>query len=70
MSSLVEIGSVDAEKKNFFCKLVFSLFSYCFPLEKGLAFPLSQVETPLPKDALCQVWLNFADAVALEKFFF
>ena len=68
---LVEIGSVDVEKKNFFCKLVFSLYHYCLPLGKGLGLShLNKVESPLPKDALCQVWLNFADAVALEKFFF
>ena len=39
---------------------VFSLFRYYPPLEKGGALHLNKLESPLPKDALCQVWLKLA----------
>ena len=39
---------------------VFSLFLYYLHLEKGLALHLSKLESPTPKDALCQVWLKLA----------
>ena len=39
---------------------VFSLFRNYFPLEKGKALHLNKLEFPLPKDALCQVWLKLA----------
>ena len=39
---------------------VFSLFRYYLPLEKGGALHLNKLESPLPKDALCQVWLKLA----------
>ena len=35
-------------------------FCYYLPLEKGVALYLSKLESPLPKDALCQVWLKLA----------
>ena len=35
---------------------VFLLFSNHLPLEKGGALHLNKLESPLPKDALCQVW--------------
>ena len=39
---------------------VFSLFCYYLPLEKGGALHLNKLESPSPKDALCQVWLKLA----------
>ena len=39
---------------------VFSLFRNYLPLEKGGALPLKKLESILPKDALCQVWLKSA----------
>ena len=39
---------------------VFSLFRYYLPLEKGGALHLNKLESPLPKDALFQVWLKLA----------
>ena len=39
---------------------VFSLFRSYLPLEKGGAFHLNKLESPSPKDALCQVWLKLA----------
>ena len=57
--SLVEIGSVVLEKKIFFNFVnVFLLIRNYLPLEKGGALHLNKVESPSPKDALCQVWLK------------
>ena len=39
---------------------VFSLFRNYLPLEKGGALHLKKLESPSPKDALCQVWLKLA----------
>ena len=39
---------------------VFSLIRNYLPLEKGGALHLNKLESPLPKDALCQVWLKLA----------
>ena len=39
---------------------VFSLFRNYLPLEKGGALQLNKLESPLPRDALCQVWLKLA----------
>ena len=43
---------------NFFT--VFGLFHNYLPLEKGRALQLNKLESPLPKDALCQIWLKLA----------
>ena len=40
--------------------LYFSLFCNYLPLEKNAALHLNKLESPLPKDALCQVWLKLA----------
>ena len=44
--------------------LILSMFFHYFcnylPLEKGGALHLNKLESPSPKDALCQVWLNLA----------
>jgi hypothetical protein len=37
---------------------VFLLFCYYLPLEKGYPLPLKKLESPSPKDNLCQLWLN------------
>ena len=39
---------------------LFSLFLNYLPLEKGGALHLEKLESPSPKDALCQVWLKLA----------
>ena len=39
---------------------VLSLFRNYLPLEKGGALHLNKLESPLPKDALCYVWLKLA----------
>ena len=39
---------------------VFSQFIYYLPLEKDRALHLNKIESPSPKDALCQVWLKLA----------
>ena len=39
---------------------VFSLFRNYLPLEKSGALHLNKLESPSPKDALCQVWLKLA----------
>jgi len=39
---------------------VLMLFRNYLPLEKGGALHLNNLESPLPKDALCQVWFKLA----------
>ena len=39
---------------------VFMLFRNCLALEKGGALHLNKLESPSPKDAVCQVWLKLA----------
>jgi hypothetical protein len=39
---------------------VFLLFCYYLPLERGNPLHLNKLESPLPKDDLCQVWLKLA----------
>ena len=39
---------------------VFLLYRYYLSLEKGRALHLNKLESPSPKDALCQVWLKLA----------
>ena len=39
---------------------VFLLFRYYLPLERGYPLLLNKFKFPLPKDALCQVWLKLA----------
>ena len=61
MPSLVENGSVVLEKKIFFNFVnVFLLLLNYLPLEKGGALHLIKLKSPLPKDALSQVWLKLA----------
>ena len=39
---------------------VFSLFCNYLTVEEGMALCLNKLESPSPKDALCQVWLKLA----------
>ena len=50
---------------QWFCRKIFkyfvnefSLFLYYLPFERCVALHLNKLESPLPKDALCQVWLK------------
>jgi hypothetical protein len=36
----------------------FLLFRYYLPFERGYPLPLNKLESPWPKDDLCQVWLK------------
>ena len=47
---------------------VFSLFRNYLPLEKGRAHHLNKLESPSPKDALCQVWLKLAQWFQKRRF--
>ena len=55
--TLVKIGPVvlkeDFQKSSMY-------FSYYLPLENSEGLHLNKLESPSPKDALCQVWLKFA----------
>jgi hypothetical protein len=56
---MIEIGGLVLEKKIFKKEFsVFLLFCYYLPLEKGNPFHLNNLESPHPKDDLCQVWLT------------
>ena len=46
---------------------VILLFRNYLPLEKGVALHLDKTESPLPKDALCQVWLKLAHGSGEEN---
>ena len=48
---------------------VFSLFHNYLPLEKAGALYLNKLESPSPKDALCQVWLKLAQWFWRRRFF-
>ena len=48
---------------------VFSLFRNYLPLEKGRALHLNKLESPSPKDALCQVWFQLAQWFWRRRFF-
>ena len=57
MPSLVEIGPVVLEKKIFKrCQFIF-INSQLSPLWEGRGI-LFELESPSPKDTLCQFWLN------------
>ena len=56
MPSLIEIGLL-VLKKIF---KIFSVFCNYLPLEKSNPLRFNNLESPLPKDDLCQVWLKLA----------
>ena len=47
---------------------IFSLFCNYFPLEKGVVLHLNKLESPLPNDALCLVWLKLANWFLRRRF--
>ena len=48
------------EKIFFNFVYVFLIFCNYLPLEKGVVLHLNNLESPSPKDAVCQVWLKLA----------
>ena len=48
---------------------VFLLFPNYLPFEKGVALHLNKLESPSPKNALCQVWLKLAQWLRRRRFF-
>ena len=50
--------SGSGEEDFLISSMFFSLFRNYLPLEKGGALYLNKLESPSPKDALCQVWLK------------
>ena len=67
--SLVEIGPVVLEKIFFTFVSVFSLFRNYLPFDKGGALHLNKLESPSPKDALCQVGMKLALWFWRRRFF-
>ena len=59
--------SGSGEKDFFNFVNAFSLFRNYLPLEKGGTLHLNKLESPLPKDALCQFWLKLAQWFWREK---
>ena len=58
VSSLVQIGHVNLEKINVYCRQCI-LPNYHL-LQNGMALDLNNCEFPLFKDAFCQVWFKLA----------
>ena len=57
---LVKVGPVILEKKIFeFRQCIFAILLF-FPFGKGRVFYLNKLDSPSPKDALCQLWSKFA----------
>ena len=55
------------EEDFFYSVNVFSLFRHYLPLKKDRALHLNKLESPSPKDALCQLSLVEIGPVVLEK---
>jgi hypothetical protein len=55
--TFLSFSSISGQRRflKFFC--VFLHFHYYLPLEKGNPLHLNKLETPPPKDDLCQFWL-------------
>ena len=51
---------VPGEEDLLISSMYFRYFVIFSPLEKGGALHLNKLESPSPKDALWQVWLNLA----------
>ena len=68
--SLAEIGLIVLVRVEDFLKFhqmnVFSLFLHYLPLKKGGVLCLNELESPLSKDALCQVWLKLVQWLQRE----
>ena len=54
-----------------FLKVVnsFLLFPNYLPFGKDMALQLNKLESPSPRNTLCQVWLKMAQCMVLEKIF-
>ena len=48
---------------------LYLLFRNYLPLENGMALHLNKLESPSPKDALCQVWLKLTQWFWRQIFF-
>ena len=57
MPSLDKIGTVILEK---IASMYFRYFVNIHPLTKGVTLLLNKIEFSLPKEFLCQVWLEIA----------
>ena len=62
-------GSAVLEKIFEWPHLIFFNFCDYLPFEKDLALHLNNLEFPLPKDDLCQVWLKLACWFWRRRFF-
>ena len=58
MPSLVEIDPVVLEKKIFKVFDIILIFLLLSPIGKGVTLHLNKLESPPPKNALCQAWLK------------
>ena len=65
--TLVEIGPAVLEKIFEFCQCIFAILILS-PLGKGMVIYLNKLESPLLKDALCQVWLRLAKRFWRRRF--
>ena len=69
-SNLVESVPIVLEKMIYkFRKFIFSLFSYCLPLENDGNLYLNKHASPPPKADMCQVWLQLAWWFWIRRFF-
>ena len=50
--------------------IVYSLFRYNLPIEKGMTLHLNKHESPSPRDVYCQVWLNMIQWVWRRRIFY
>ena len=69
MPSLVETGPVVLEKIFKICQCIFPYFIIISPLESAEPFNLKKLESPLPKETLCQVWLKLVQWFCRRRFF-
>ena len=69
LPSLVEIITVFWRRRFLNFVNLFLLFRNYFPLEQDAALQLDKIESPSPKDALCQVWLKLAPWFRRRKTF-
>jgi hypothetical protein len=58
--SLIEIGLLVLEKNIFFKNQSIFILSLLSPLGKGVTLHMNNSESPLPKNSLCQLWLQLA----------
>ena len=50
--------------------IVFLLFRYNLPIEKGMTLHWNKLESPSPWDVYCQVWLNMIQLVWRRRIFY